>query len=191
MPDPPAYEVRRAGLTEQVKDRWNGEIEKLVHNVQTTDWVAVREDAEAKIATAWSSLRQTEQAQKLEQSLKENVDAATDKAKQVSRDTKQNVKEATEQARDQARKLGQDAEDNLRSAASQARDQARSAASQARDQARQVGQDVKENISNVTDQAKQYGRDVKDNLMGVSEEAKSQLESAKVATGQRRLLEIS
>lgn len=66
-----------------------------------------------------------------------------------------------------------------------------SVASQAKDQARKVGQDVKENISNVTDQAKQYGRDVKDNLMGASEEAKNQLEGAKVATGQRRLLEIS
>ena len=163
-----------------MKDRWNGEIEKLVQNVQTTDWVSVREDAEARIAAAWSSLRQTEQAQQLEQTVKDNVETATDKAKQIGRDTKQNVKEATEQARDQTRKLGLDAGDNLSSVASQAKDQAR-----------KVGQDVKENISNVTDQAKQYGRDVKDSLMGASEEAKNQLEGAKVATGQRRLLEIS
>ena len=163
-----------------MKDRWNGEIEKLVHSIQTTDWVGVREDAEARIAAAWSGLRETEQVQKLEQSVKDNVDTATDKAKQLSRDTKQNVREAPNQARDQAKQLSEDAENNIRSTASQARDQAR-----------KVSQDLRENVSNATDQARQYGRDVKDNLVGASEEVKNKLEGAQAATGQRRLLEIS
>lgn len=81
IPDPPAYEVRRAGLTEVLKDRWNSEIENLVRNVQTTDWNEKRELYEQRIANAWSRLRQTEKAQELEQRFKENVVGMPEDAK--------------------------------------------------------------------------------------------------------------
>lgn len=76
-----------------LKDKWNAEVEKLVHNVQTTDWVKVREDAEDKMSAAWSSLRQTDQAQKLEQAVKENVAALTDQAKDKADAAKDKTKE--------------------------------------------------------------------------------------------------
>ena len=96
LPDPPIYEVRRAGLAEVLKDRWNREIEKLVHNVQTTDWSAKREEYEARIASAWSNVRQTEKAQELEQRFQENVAGVADEGKQKVEEAKQNLKGAKE-----------------------------------------------------------------------------------------------
>ena len=96
VPDPPAYEVRRAGLAEVLKDRWNREIEKLVHNVQTTDWNAKREEYEERIASAWSNLRQTEKAQELEQRFKENVVGVADEAKEQGQGVKQIVEDSQE-----------------------------------------------------------------------------------------------
>lgn len=98
LPDPPAYEVRRAGLAEVLKDRWNREIEKLVHNVQTTDWSAKREEYEERIARAWSNLRQTDKAQELEQRFKENVVGVADAGKQKVEETKLNMEGAKEMA---------------------------------------------------------------------------------------------
>lgn len=96
LPDPPAYEIRRAGLAEVLKDRWNTEIEKLVHNVQTTDWSAKREQYEQRIASAWSNLRQTEKVEELEQRFKENVVGVTDEAKEKVEQSRQKVAEVKE-----------------------------------------------------------------------------------------------
>lgn len=87
--------MRPAGLAEVLKDKWNAQIEKLVNDVQTTDWTKVREEAEDKMAAAWSSLRQTDQAQKLEEAVKENVAALTDRGK----DKVEAAKEATREPR--------------------------------------------------------------------------------------------
>ena len=102
LTDRPAYEVRRAGLAEVLKDRWNSEIEKLVHNVHTTDWSAKREEYEERIARAWSSVRQTEKAQEIGQRIEQNVVEVADNAKQKVEDAKQTVeagKETTGQPR--------------------------------------------------------------------------------------------
>ena len=93
-PLPPAYEVRRAGLAEVLKDRWNSEVEKLVHNVQTTDWSQKREDYEQRIANAWSNVRQTDKAQGLEQRFKENVVGVAEAANQQGQAMNQIVDEA-------------------------------------------------------------------------------------------------
>jgi uncharacterized membrane protein len=46
-------------------------VEKLVRNVQETDWERVRLDAEQKLAGAWSSVRQSEPAKEVEGRAKE------------------------------------------------------------------------------------------------------------------------
>jgi peptidoglycan hydrolase-like amidase len=81
VPDPPPYEVQRAGLTEQLKDRWNTEVERMVQRIQTTDWTEQREIYEQKIGAAWNRLRQTEQAKELEQKVKDTIDSAKSDAK--------------------------------------------------------------------------------------------------------------
>ncbi len=91
--DPPPYEVRQAGLSEVLKDRWNSEIQKLVYNVQTTDWTRKREEFEDKISAAWSNLRQTEKAQELEQRFKENVVGVADGAKEKAKEVKEKTRE--------------------------------------------------------------------------------------------------
>ncbi len=89
------YEVRKAGLAEELKDRWNSEFEKMVRNIQQTDWNEKREQAEERIANAWGNLRQTEKAQELEQRFKENVIGTADKVE----DRIDEAKEATTQKR--------------------------------------------------------------------------------------------
>ena len=90
-PEPPAYELRKAGLVEELKDRWNSEIEKMVRNIQETDWHEKREQAEHRIANAWSNLRQTEKAQELEERFKENVVGTADKAENTVEAAKEGV----------------------------------------------------------------------------------------------------
>ena len=82
VPDPPPYEVKRAGLTEELKDRWNSEIERMVRKIQTTNWQEQREIYEQKISNAWNNVKQTEQAKELEQKVKETVEGVKSTAKE-------------------------------------------------------------------------------------------------------------
>ncbi|CAK7240139.1 MAG: hypothetical protein STHCBS139747_001576 [Sporothrix thermara] len=43
----------RSSFVEELKTRWNAEVEGAVRKVQTTDWVEVREDAEDRLAQIW------------------------------------------------------------------------------------------------------------------------------------------
>lgn len=70
---PPAYRIEQAGLDEQLKDRWNREVESLVRRVQSTDWEALRVRWERRIGFAVNDLRETDAVQELEQKLKENI----------------------------------------------------------------------------------------------------------------------
>ena len=67
----------------------------MVRNIQQTDWNEKREQAEQKIANAWGNLRETEQAQELEQKFKENVMGTEEKVK----DKVEGAKEGTRQKR--------------------------------------------------------------------------------------------
>lgn len=105
VPDPPPYEIRRAGITEQLKDGWNREIEKMVRKIQTTDWTEQREIYEQKIADAWSGLRQTEQAQELEQKVKDGVESAKSSVKEGVESAKSTARDVADTARDKAKSL--------------------------------------------------------------------------------------
>lgn len=72
-PEPPTYRIRRDDVVETLKDRWNGEVESLVRRAQETDWAALRESWERRIARAWRNLRDTEAGREVETRLKENV----------------------------------------------------------------------------------------------------------------------
>lgn len=61
LTSPPVAREVRAGLIETGKDRWNREIESLVRKVQTTDWHAVRDDAEEKIVAVYRRARDSVQ----------------------------------------------------------------------------------------------------------------------------------
>ncbi|ETN40050.1 uncharacterized protein HMPREF1541_04325 [Cyphellophora europaea CBS 101466] len=102
-PDPPPYEVKRAGLSEQLKDRWNSELEKMVSRIQTTDWTEQREIYTDKITNAWNNLRQTEQVKELEQKAKEAVDSAKDGAKDIVDSAKSETKDKVEAAKEKSR----------------------------------------------------------------------------------------
>ncbi len=90
--EPPAYRIEQAGLEEQLKDRWNREVEGLVRKAQTTDWEAVRIRWENRIGRAFDRIRSTEKAQELEQRFKDNVVGDADNTQLV----KESVQEAVQ-----------------------------------------------------------------------------------------------
>ncbi|KIW75956.1 hypothetical protein Z517_10701 [Fonsecaea pedrosoi CBS 271.37] len=95
LPDPPAYEVRRAGLIEELKDRWNREVEKLVKNVEETDWSLVREGVEEKVGNVWARVRQSQTGKEVQDKVKEVVDVGKEKVDEVVGAGKQKFDEKT------------------------------------------------------------------------------------------------
>lgn len=50
---PEAPRQPRSSFVEELKTRWNTEVEGAVRKVQTTDWVEVRENAEGRLGQLW------------------------------------------------------------------------------------------------------------------------------------------
>lgn len=94
-PEPPAYEIRKAGLVEGLKDRWNDEVERLVRRVEETDWSRKREIYEERIAAVWTKLRSSEQVKELERNVKDAVAGAAESAKETLSDATKKVQDAT------------------------------------------------------------------------------------------------
>lgn len=100
LPDPPAYEVRKAGLGEQLKDRWNAEVERMVRNFQETDWAEKRAVLEEQAARLWARVKSSESAHELESKAKElehrlqdTVAAGTERAKHTISDGAEKIKD--------------------------------------------------------------------------------------------------
>jgi altered-inheritance-of-mitochondria protein 5 len=55
---PPRARMVNAGLVEEAKDRWNGEIEGLVRRMHNTDWNEVRSEWGGRIAGLVGRLRE-------------------------------------------------------------------------------------------------------------------------------------
>ena len=83
---------------EVLKDRWNGEIEKMVRNVQTTDWEQKRVEYEGRISRAWSTLRKTEAVQDLGQKARDVKNNMAGTAKEVEQEA-EGTKESARQPR--------------------------------------------------------------------------------------------
>ncbi|KAJ9651897.1 hypothetical protein H2198_008861 [Neophaeococcomyces mojaviensis] len=81
--DLPAYRVEKAGLEEELKDRWNREVETWVRKAQNTDWEAVRIRWEHRLGNVWDKIRNSEKAQEIEQKFQENVIGAEKTAETV------------------------------------------------------------------------------------------------------------
>lgn len=106
LPEPPAYEVRKTSLTEELKDRWNGEIENAVRRLQTTDWDEVRQRWERRIGNVFQRVSESDAGKEVAAAgdrLKDTVAAAADGAKDAAQSMKDSVVGATEEAKDTAR----------------------------------------------------------------------------------------
>lgn len=92
LPDPPAYELRKAGLAEELKDRWNREVEKLVRNVQETDWAAKRQVYEERLATGWKQVRESDSGKQVEGKVRDIQQDVKVKAKELEQKVRDGVK---------------------------------------------------------------------------------------------------
>ncbi|KIW51510.1 hypothetical protein PV05_10223 [Exophiala xenobiotica] len=139
LPEPPAYEVRKAGLVEELKDHWNSEIEKLVRNVQTTDWAAKREQWESTIAATWNKVRSSQPAQELEQ-----------KARVTAEELESSVKNIVAEGKDKARTAAKDIERNVKDAVTAGKDKARTTANEVKEKVVQGSEKASEKAQNAT-----------------------------------------
>lgn len=96
--EPPAYRMEQAGLEEQLKDRWNREVENLVRKAQTTDWEAERIKWENRISSAFNNVRSTEAVQNAEEKVKQTVNTGTEAAKNAGEQVKQTVSAGSAEA---------------------------------------------------------------------------------------------
>jgi altered-inheritance-of-mitochondria protein 5 len=103
LPEPPAYEVRKTSLIEELKDKWNGEIENAVRRLQTTDWDEVRSRWERRIGNVFQKVGESDAGKEVAAAgdrLKDTVAAAADGAKDAAKNIKDNVIGAREEAKD-------------------------------------------------------------------------------------------
>lgn len=102
-PESPAYEVRKTSLTEELKDRWNGEIEHAVRRLQTTDWDAVRQRWERRIGNVFQRLRESDAGREVAAAgdrLTDHVAATGDKLNNSIVGATEGAKDAAKSAKD-------------------------------------------------------------------------------------------
>lgn len=58
VPRAPTVREEKAGIAETAKDRWNREVEGLVHRVQEFDWAGAREGLEERVARVVARVRE-------------------------------------------------------------------------------------------------------------------------------------
>lgn len=173
----PAYRLEQAGIEEQVKDRWNREVEGLVRKVQTTDWEAVRIKWEGRLGNVWDKVRGTEQVQAVEQrvrdgaqDLKENVQAgAQDLKKNVqegAKDLKKNVISASQDLRENVSEKAEDLRKNVAAGAHDLKKNVVSGAERVRDGVVAQSERAKENLDNLVNSS----REAKDNAKASAKE---------------------
>lgn len=95
--EPPTYRIEQAGLEEQFKDRWNREVENLVHKAQTTDWEAERIKWENRFSNAFNNVRNTEAVQNAEEKIKQTVQEGSADALQAAKDTGEKIKQTVQE----------------------------------------------------------------------------------------------
>lgn len=173
---PPAYRVEQAGIEEQLKDRWNREVENLVRKAQHTDWEAVRIRWEGRLGNAWAKVRGTEQVQEIEQKVRDGAQDLKENVTTGAQDLKKNV---SARAQDLRENVTAKAEDLRKDVAAGAHDLRKNVASGA--------EKLKDNVVAQTEKA----RDSLDNLVNSGKEAKDTAKSkANEAVHGKRLLEL-
>ena len=181
--EPPTYRTEQAGLEEQLKDRWNREVEKLTRAAQETDW------EEQRIGNAFDKLRNTEKAQELEQKVRDTASeleqTVKDKSEEFGQQAKNKAQELKQQVTEKSRDLGQQVQDQSQVLSKQVRDQSQVLAQQIKDKSQDISQQVK-------DKAHDLGQQVKDAVASTNAPSPSRdvQQSTKELLQGKRLLDV-
>ncbi|KAK5090745.1 hypothetical protein LTR05_000921 [Lithohypha guttulata] len=106
--EPPAYRVEKAGLEEQIKDRWNRGIEEFVRRAQGWDLEATRLRIEDRIGNTFNKVKNTERAQELQQTVKEQAHVAEQKLKEAADILEHRIEEGTQKLNEKVKESAQD-----------------------------------------------------------------------------------
>ena len=188
--DEPAYEIRPAGLTEQLKDRWNREIETGLRRLQEKNWEESRLWWENQLGNVWGKAKDSE--------VGEQVKAAGEQAAASLADARGKASEALKDAQTKAGEIAKDAESKARQAGRDADKKTRELAKDAQVKAREIARDVKhkavETKDALVDKAVETRDAIVDKAQDLKKDAKDLKREATVktkeVTGQKRLLEL-
>lgn len=110
---PPSYRVEQAGLSEQLKDRWNRELEERVRQLQDKNWDESRVEWEERIGNAWAKLRGTEVAQRVEDGTRDLAQGVQERGREALDGMRERGREAVEQVQQKRREIGQNVRDSV------------------------------------------------------------------------------
>ena len=160
-PEPPAYEVRKTSLTEELKDKWNGEIENAVRRLQNTDWDEVRQRWERRLGNVFQRAKESDagrEATAAADRLKDNVASAVDT-------TKDNIAASTERMKDNVTTAGNKMKDNVTAASDRLADKITAAGEGLTDKMNAVGDRTTEKLVGAADGAREATNAAKDSAV--------------------------
>ncbi|ERT01821.1 hypothetical protein HMPREF1624_00115 [Sporothrix schenckii ATCC 58251] len=132
----------RSSFVEELKTRWNAEVEGAVRKVQTTDWVEVRENAEGRLGQIWRQTFGGEEAAATAAAataaVKERAVAVTESVKAEAKDIQATAIAQANEAAAVAKKAASRAVDKGREVLAAETSKAQTAAAQAAGQLSEV-----------------------------------------------------
>ena len=121
LPEPPAYEFRKTGIVETMKDRWNREIVGMVARVETMDWNRARHDAEVVLREGWVGVVDYTQEQGVGQAVVEKGKEVVEKGKDVLETVKEKVGVVAEDVREKVGGVAEEVKDKVKGGVDAAR----------------------------------------------------------------------
>ncbi|RCI09315.1 hypothetical protein L249_1434 [Ophiocordyceps polyrhachis-furcata BCC 54312] len=119
-----------SSMEQLAKDRWNLEIERAVRWVQTTDWAAVEQGLENRVAALWGEYGS--------ETLAEGEAKARDALDRAKAQATAKMEDGARRAEEEARRVAVKLQDEARRAAAKAQDEAKHAVAKASDEARRL-----------------------------------------------------
>ncbi|PHH80818.1 hypothetical protein CDD80_6908 [Ophiocordyceps camponoti-rufipedis] len=135
-------------IEQLAKDRWNQEIERAVRWAQKTNWTAIGQGLERRVAALWAEHGEERLADG-EARAREALDQVKEKGAQAAAKMEDGARRAAARAEDEARRAAARAEDEARRVAARAEDETRRAASRFQDEARQMGAEAQDKAQGV------------------------------------------
>ncbi|KAJ6440423.1 Ketol-acid reductoisomerase [Purpureocillium lavendulum] len=172
--------AQRAASVEVAKDRWNEEVENAVRWVQSTDWVDVREDLEARVAGLWA--RAFGEAVDGAERAGDKLEPAVRRAESATKEAGSSIASAGKAAFDKAKARGAQYESTMEDRALEARLAGRRKVEKAEGEAKQKASEAQGAIASALEKGRDKAHEVVDKVKSAVGLAEEKVASAAAAT---------
>ncbi|PFH62721.1 hypothetical protein XA68_12149 [Ophiocordyceps unilateralis] len=173
-------------LGQLAKDRWNHEIERAVRWAHNTDWAAIEDGLERRIAMLWAEHGKDRLAEG-EVKAKEVLDRAKETGAQAAAKVDDGARRAAARAEDETRRAATRVQDEAKRAMANVQDEARRVEARAEDEARRaatrVQDEAKRAMTNAQDEARRVEAGAKDKAVEARGVLTAALDRVKSAVG--------